>query len=62
MFLHKPPSDDNEVTDNLDTSFDDDLEVILDSFVGVMSILPAKYGVASPLQYFNNDYFEDVEE
>ena len=62
MFLNKPPSDNMEVTDNFDSGFDDDLEAILDSFVRVVSILPAFYGVASPPQYFDDDYFEDVEE
>ena len=62
MFPNKPPFDDEEVTNNFDSGFDDDLEAILDSFVGVVSILPAEYGVASSLQYFDDDYFEDVEE
>ena len=47
MFLNEPPCDNEAVTDNFDNGFDDDLEAILDSFVGVVSILPAKYRVAS---------------
>ena len=48
MFLNKQPFDDEEVTNNFDSGFDDDLEAILDNFVEVMFILPAEYGVASP--------------
>ena len=62
MFLNKPPSNDKEVIDNFDSGFDDDLESILDRFVKVVSILPTQSGMASPPQYFNDEYFEDVEE
>ena len=62
MFLNKPPSDDNEVTYNFDSGFNDDLEAILNNFVGVVSILPTEYRVAILPLYFDDDYFEDVEE
>ena len=62
MFLNKPLSNDEEITNNFDSGFDDDLEAIPDSFVRVVSILLAKYGVASPPQYFDDDYFKDIEE
>ena len=61
-FPNKPPSDDEEVTDNFDTGFDNDLLAMLDNFVRVVSVLLAEYGVASPLQYFDDDYFEDIKE
>ena len=48
MFLNKPSFDDEEVIDNFDSGFDDDLEAIFDNFVGVVSILPAEYRVTSP--------------
>ena len=62
MFLNKPTSDDKKVTYNFDNDFDGDLEAILYSFFKVMSNLLVEYKVAGPPQYFDDDYFEYVEE
>ena len=48
FFLNEPFTVDEEVTDNFNTGFDDDeLKALLDRFVGVISILPAKFGILS---------------
>ena len=52
FFLNKPSSDDEEVTDNFDTGLDNDLEAILDGFVGVISILPVEFEVPSQVEEF----------
>ena len=59
FFLNKPSTDYDKVTDNFDIRFDDDLEAILDGFVGLISVLLAEFGVPSQVEELDEDFFKE---